>query len=81
MADAPRKYRPSNGTEGHAFIDHWCGRCRRDTAFRSDPIRGCPIVANALAYRFDEPDYPAEWQYGPDGRPRCTAFEAAAGIG
>lgn len=22
--EAPRKYRPSNGTEGMGFIDRWC---------------------------------------------------------
>lgn len=74
---AREAYRPSNGDEGHWFIRHWCGHCKRDAAFRADPDTGpsCPIVANALAFGIDDPSYPAEWQYGQDGRPCCAAFE------
>lgn len=76
-------YRPSNGTEGEFFIEHWCARCTKDAAFQADPdsADGCPIIANIMAFDPDDPDYPPEWieddvEYPADSNPRCTAFEA-----
>lgn len=68
-------YRPGNGTEGMSFIDHWCGRCTRDQAFREDPDSGdgCPIVAATFAFEVTDPKYPKEW-ISDDKGPRCTAF-------
>lgn len=74
-------YRPSNGSEGANFIDHWCGHCKRDAKFRDtqDAEDGCPIVANSLGYGIDHPKYPKEWVVNigdVDGSTaRCTAFE------
>ena len=65
---AGEKFRPSNGTEGELFIDSWCFECQRDTN------QDCPIVAATFAFDVTDPEYPSEWQYGPDGQPRCTAF-------
>jgi hypothetical protein len=61
------RYRPSNGTEGHGFIDEWCSNCERD--------RGgdCSILANTFVYDIDDPRYPPEWVRDEHG-PRCTAF-------
>lgn len=72
-----QKYRPSTGSEGADFIDTWCANCKRDAAFQADPETGdsCPIVANTFCFELDDPEYPAEWQYGTDGVPRCTAFD------
>lgn len=28
------RYEPSNGSEGSAFLEFWCGRCARDKAMR-----------------------------------------------
>jgi len=89
-AGAPLKpYRPSNGTEGEIFDDEWCANCERDRLFREDPDRhdGCPIVAAALAYDVDDPEYPAEWvevpTIAPDGLMvncgKCTAFVPIGG--
>lgn len=75
----PRKYRPSNGSEGADFIDRWCGNCERDRAFREDTGDSCPIVANTFVYDVDNPKYPTEWQYGLDGHPKCIAFEPEEG--
>ena len=70
-----RKYRPSNGTEGEDFQEHWCAHCARDAAFRDNPDSGdgCPIVAATFVFQIDEPEYPEEW-IEDDRGPRCTAF-------
>jgi hypothetical protein len=67
-ARAGQKYRPSNGTEGEMFQERWCYDCTKDTD------QNCSILLRAFWADIDEPEYPAEWQYGPDGQPRCTAF-------
>lgn len=67
---AGKKFRPSNGTEGECFIDSWCGECARDVD------DDCPIVAATFAFDVGDDEYPAEWQYGTDGQPKCTAWVA-----
>ena len=67
-------YRPSCGTEGYAFIDRWCGRCRRDEDFRNGDGDSCPIVAATMIFGEDDPEYPAEWVMSDRG-PICTAWE------
>ncbi len=67
-------YRPSNGTEGEWFIALWCCTCEYERARRDNPdADGCDIVIMTMALGIDHPDYPKEWQYGPNG-PRCTAY-------
>ncbi len=68
-------YRPSCGSEGADFIDHWRGHCERDRAFQENPdaADGCPIVAATFRFEVDHPDYPKEWIEDEKG-PRCTAF-------
>ncbi|WP_018407895.1 hypothetical protein [Methylocystis rosea] len=72
-----KKFRPSNGSEGLAFMERFCDRCRRDDAFQRDPQNndGCEIVANTMALTIDDERYPSEWTFDADGRPVCTAFE------
>ena len=65
MADL---YRPSNGTEGMAFQETWCDRCRRDATGR------CPILGATMLFDIDDPEYPREWTFADDGAPICTAF-------
>lgn len=72
-------YRPSSGTEGIAFDEHWCSNCERDKAYRdggddADPAIACQLIANALAYEIGDPNYPKEWVYDREGRPSCTAY-------
>ena len=65
-----RLFRPSNGSEGDGFIEHWCERCKRDAAYRNDWFEdGCPILAGAFAT-----GGAPEWQYDASGEPICTAF-------
>lgn len=69
-------YRPSNGSEGEAFMGVWCSKCERDRARREDhDADGCEIIALTMALSIDDPNYPSEWIISPDhGRPICTAF-------
>jgi hypothetical protein len=73
-----RLYRPSNGTEGAGFIEHFCERCRHDAKYREtdDGADGCDILRRAFLHMPADSEYPREWVYGPDGVPTCTAFEA-----
>jgi hypothetical protein len=80
------RYRPCNGTEGEIFDAEWCAECERDRAYRddpdADPALGCQILARALAFDIDDPQYPVEWvriqEIAEDGyllnRGECTAF-------
>jgi hypothetical protein len=69
-------YRPSTGTEGEAFMEHFCFRCARDAAFQASGSGedSCPIVAATFRLEVDDPDYPREWVREDDGSCRCTAF-------
>lgn len=69
-------YRPSNGTEGEAFMDRFCDECKRGAAFQAGTGDSCPIAAASMAFDIGDEGYPKEWQHGPDGQPLCTAFEA-----
>lgn len=64
------KYRPSNGTEGDAFIARFCERCAYGNAEELEP---CMIVGATMAFDVDDPAYPPEWIRDAAG-PRCTAF-------
>lgn len=79
-----QKYRPGTGTEGAIFIESWCGQCERDHGMMKglpleecDDNQICQIIGDSYLLAVDHPDYPKEWQYGPDGQPRCTAFVEA----
>ena len=37
----------------------------------------CRIIANTMAYKPEDAEYPKEWVYGKDGQPCCTAFVPA----
>ena len=71
-----RKYRPSNGTEGHGFMSRFCEQCARDDGGIGEVV--CEIIGDTMAYEVDEPEYPAAWCYDKDGAPCCTEFAAAA---
>lgn len=62
-----RKFQPSNGTVGSAFIGDWCGSCEhgKDGA--------CGIAANTMFYHAYDPEYPAEWHFKKGVGPVCSA--------
>lgn len=81
VAHVVKKYRPSNDTEGAAFMDAWCCNCAKDKFMTGEkeydecaPDDLCPIIANTHTFEVDDPEYPAEWQYGEKGVPCCTAY-------
>ena len=67
-------YQPSNGTEGMAFYSAFCDHCIYETYNEATRDPGCPIIAAATRCTIGDPDYPVEWQYGPDGQPTCTKW-------
>jgi hypothetical protein len=70
---AGKPYRPSNGTEGDMFQEKFCNRCKK-----FGPIEdSCQLLLSSLIYETSHPAYPKEWVFDADGRPTCTAFEAA----
>ena len=72
---AGQPYCPSNVAEGDMFREKFCERCLKDRVFREHGQDGCQILAAALCYDLDEPEYPKEWTHDAEGRPTCTAFE------
>lgn len=68
-----RKYRPSNGTEGMIFSDHFCDKCLNQ---HPDPDckPQCMILMRAFMYELKDKEYPEEWQYDENDIPTCTAF-------
>lgn len=78
---AGAKYRPGNGTEGALFMEGWCCQCERDHGMMAglpledcDDNQVCELIGMTYMLAVDHPDYPAAWQYGADGQPRCTEF-------
>lgn len=62
--------RPSNGTEGEAWMEAWCRTCKKDVN------EDCPIVLTGLIGEVDPP----EWHRGPPWSMQtsmyCTSYEA-----
>lgn len=76
-----QQYMPSNGTEGHIFIESWCGECARDRSVREgepldecDDNEVCQIIGASFRGEANE------WQIGPDGQPHCTAYVPAGHV-
>lgn len=67
------KYRPSNGTEGMMFTEHFCDRCINQHP-DPDNKKQCMILCRSMCYSVDEPEYPEEWIYDENDRPTCTAW-------
>ena len=63
-----QRYRPSNGDEGIIFFNEFCDVCIK--------YDSCRIIGRTMVLDDDDPNYPTEWQYGEDGQPTCTAFDA-----
>ncbi len=71
----PKKYQPSNGTEGMEFTDKFCMRCIHCNP-DSDGDKQCEILLATIIYDYNEPPaYPEEWIYDEDDKPTCTKWE------
>ena len=76
----------SNGTEGSAWMDKWCGYCKRDHEMHGDnPSGGCSII---LSHMVDHDVWPEAWLPEPDdgefylpSRMVCLAFESCTESG
>lgn len=65
-----KPYRPSNGTEGELFMDHYCHHCVFDTENIA-----CDLIVLSMFYDPKDEEYPKEWIYDTDGQPTCTKFK------
>lgn len=65
------KFRPSNHSQGDAFISDWCGSCRAGQP-GEEP---CGILARTMWLKLEDPDYPAEWRIDPELGAICTAHD------
>jgi|ERR1700748_274899 len=72
-----QKYRPSNWSEGDWFINKWCRNCihgkYEHTHKSEDPP--CKILSYSIVYELNDKEYPSEWVFGDDGKPKCTAWK------
>lgn len=75
--EAGKPYRPSNGTEGECFFNHYCDHCIHDNG--DDKL--CDIIAASMAFDIDDPEYPKEWIYEQENErlngihPVCTKYK------
>ena len=64
------QYRPSNGTEGDAFMSFYCEKCSRDPFTEKYT---CERLALSMAFEKGDSEYPRDW-VTVDGEPTCLAF-------
>lgn len=70
-------YRPSNGSEGRAFMAQWCARCVLDAD--AEAGEGCEILSRTMVFQVGDAEYPADWREDGRSGPRCTAFSSIDG--
>ena len=75
MGQPGDKYRPSNGTEGCSFEEHFCHHCIHEkwVHTQKDGDKQCDILNRAFLHDLKDPEYPEEWTYDATGHPTCTA--------
>jgi len=73
--NTPRKYRPSNSTDGDIFEESWCDKCELDRLYRESggTLEGCTFLALMMGLGIDDPDYPDCFVI-ENNNPCCTAF-------
>lgn len=69
-----KKYRPSNGTEGMGFTEHFCDRCINQHPDPNNP-KQCMILCRTMIYDLKDKEYPEEWVYDENNNPVCTAWK------
>lgn len=71
-----RLYRPSNGTEGMIFTDHYCDHCIHEkfSHTQKEGDKKCDILTATMLYDTNDKEYPKEWCY-IDDTPTCTNWK------
>lgn len=67
----PLGWKPSTQAEAYAFQAEHCASC---TKLPKTFGVACGIWRAAEMYSVGESKYPAEWQYGDEGKPVCTGY-------
>ena len=77
MENKPRKYRPSNGSEGVSFCEDFCDQCKFcGWTLDGEPKEpNCDILIRSLTFGIDEPEYPEELTYTDGKGPNCSKFQ------
>lgn len=68
-----RKYRPSNGSEGMWFTEKYCMNCIHCDPDPDGP-KQCEILCDTMCFNVNEPEYPGEWTYDENDKPKCTKW-------
>ena len=63
-----KKYQPSSGTEGMAFMSDFCFNCKHEN--------DCQIMGDTMLYDIADDEYPKEWTFDDNSNPVCTRFES-----
>lgn len=72
---AGESFRPSNGTEGMIFMEHFCEQCIHENYNpETDCGKKCEILTATMVFDQRDKEYPKEWQYDSEGWPVCTAW-------
>lgn len=71
----PKKYCPSNGTEGEWFMSRFCEHCINEKFIHTQDFKDkqCKLLNNALLYDKNDKEFPEEWIYNSEGHPICAA--------
>jgi len=72
-----KPYRPSNGTEGMIFMEHFCFECIHEkfSHTQNQADLKCEIMTNSMIYDLDESGYPKEWIRNEREEPLCTEWK------
>lgn len=75
--DKSKRYRPSNGSEGCAFMATFCEQCIHEKFMhtQNDGDRQCDILNRSMIHNITDPEYPDEWTTDQEGAPTCTGYK------
>lgn len=74
---AGQSFRPSNGTEGMIFEEHFCHCCIHEkwVHTQDDADMKCEIYSNMILFEIKEDGYPVELVFDSEGWPVCTNWK------
>lgn len=73
---AGKSFRPSNGTEGMVFEEHFCSNCIHEKFIHTQNHKDkqCPVYSGMILFEVNEEDYPPELVFDSEGWPVCTKW-------